>query len=642
MKRALLILSAISISLSLCHCKSESTLAKYTEQKILIVGNSTEPAGLDPHVVTGVIESTILRSMFEGLCLEDPKDETVHRPGAAVSWKPNADFTEWVFELQPNGRWSNGDKVTAEDYVFSYHRILSPKFGAQYASMLYYLVGAEDYNKSHNEKYIIENNPEFADRWQELKSVNFRGDEKIDKAEFEGKKFKDLNKENQMKYGQAYGLNNLDKEILAAIKEDLSLFTWPEKINLETQNAIIDTYIANHGKDFWDEAKVGVTAVDEDTLKINLCYSVPFLPDLLKHYTWHAVPRKVVLEHGGISDKNTKWTEPENIVTNGPFQIKSWKFNYKIEVERNPYYWDKDEVKLNGIIFLPIMNAYTEARMFYNDQLHVTYMLAPELVAYSLKKYPKNTRQETYLGTNFLRFNCKHEALKDINLRKAIAYATDSESLIKYVLKGGECVATGIVPPMGKYENHKNFGYNPAKAKEYLAKTKYAKNPGALEITLLTTDKEGAKNSAEALQAMWKKELGITVVIKQREWASYQTSMSELDYGICSGGWVGDFPDPTTFLDMWKKGDGNNRTGWSSKKFEAKLKEATQSTDPNQRLKVLQEAEAIFMSDMPIIPIFYLTSNYLTHESLKNWNPMITRSQPYKFIDLEASSTPKP
>jgi oligopeptide transport system substrate-binding protein len=156
-----------------------------------------------------------------------------------------------------------------------------------------------------------------------------------------------------------------------------------------------------------------------------------------------------------------------------------------------------------------------------------------------------------------------------------------------------------------------------------------------LQITLLTTDKEGAKIAAEALRAMWKKQLGIEVQIEQREWASYQTRMSELDYGISTGGWIGDFPDPTTFLDMWKKGDGNNRTGWSSEEYEAKLYQAEKSKDATERLKLLQEAEAIFMSDMPIIPIFYYTSNYLTHESVKNWHPMITRSQPYKFIDLE-------
>ncbi len=635
MKHALQALYFLTITLSLCHCKSESSLDNYTREKKLILGNSNEPSGLDPQVVTGVIESNILRSMFEGLCVEDPLDPSVHRPGAASSWTPNADFTEWIFNLQTNGKWSDGKPVTAHDFVFAYHRILSPSFGAKYASMLYYMEGAEDYNKRHNDKYLIENNSEYAGRWEELKTINFRGDEEVDMSVFEKTEFEDLSKEDKIKFIKGSGLNKIGESELKAIIEDSTLFAWPENIDAPTQQAILKTYLSHAGKDMWDMAKVGVAAVDDYTLKINLRSPIPFLPDLTKHYTWFAVPEHTVLQYGTISERRTKWTEPENLVSNGAFKMKTWKFNYKIEVHQNPYYWDIDNVKLNGIIFLPISNQYTEARMFYNDQLHVTYALAPELIEYSKEKHPKSTRQETYLGTNFLRFNHNQEGLDDLNVRKAIAYATDSESLIKYVLKGGQQVATGIVPPMGNYKAKGELSYDPVKAKAYLAKTKYAENPGALKITLLTTDKEGAKTVAEALQAMWLEQLGIDVKIEQREWGSYQTRMSELDYGIATGGWIGDYPDPTTFLDMWKKGDGNNRTGWSSEAYEAKLSEAEIAKDPTTRLQLLQDAEALYMSEMPIIPLYWYTSNYLVHQSVKNWHPMIMKSQPYKFIDLE-------
>ncbi|MGJ8657135.1 MAG: peptide ABC transporter substrate-binding protein [Akkermansiaceae bacterium] len=635
MKRVIQLISYLTISFSLCYCKSESTLDNYTKEKILIVGNSNEPAGLDPQVVTGVIESTIIRATNEGLCVEDPVDATIHRPGAASSWTANEDYTEWVFKLQKDGKWSDGEPVTAEDFVFSYHRMLSPSFGAKYSSMLYYMEGAEDYNKDHRDIYLVKNSDEFKDSWEELKEINFRGAEGIDLKQFESKDFADLSKEEKITYIKGSGLNRIEKPVLTAVKDDTSLFTWPENVETEMQQAVLRTYLANHGKDLWDLAGVGITAIDDHTIKINLRSSILFLPDLTKHYTWYPVPKHVVLQHGTISERRTKWTEPENFVSNGPFKMKTWKFNYKIEVDRNPYYWDYDSVKLNGVVFLPISNTYTEARMFYNDQLHTTYSLAPELIEYSAKNFPQNTRQETYLGTNFLRFNNNQEGLDDINVRKAIAYATDSESLIKYVLKGGQQVATGIVPPMGKYDTTRDFGYDPEKAKEYLAKTKYADNPSDLKIILLTTDKEGAKTVAEALQAMWLQELGIDVKIEQREWASYQTRMSKLDYGIATGGWIGDYPDPTTFLDIWKKGDGNNRTGWSSQAYEDKLKQAEKATDPLDRIQKLQEAEAIYMNDMPIVPLYWYTSNYLHHESVKNWHPKIMKNQPYKFIDLE-------
>jgi oligopeptide transport system substrate-binding protein len=635
MKRALQLFSSLAITFGLCHCESKSSLDTYTEKKILVIGNSNEPSGLDPHMVTGVLESNILRALFEGLCLEDPLNGSKSKPGSAASWTSNEDFTEWVFKLQPDGKWSDGKPVTADDYVFSYHRILSPSLGAKYASMLHYIEGAEEYNKKHNEIYLIKNSDEFKDEWETLNGINFRGDESIKKKQFEGTDFTDLTQDNQKKYIQAYGLNKLSEDILNAIKKDSSLFSWPEEVNSASRVAILAKYISNEGEDLWNLANVGVIAIDDYTLKIKLKVPVPFLPDLTKHYTWFAVPKHVILKHGKISVPNTKWTDPENLVSNGPFRLKTWKFNYKIEAERNPHYWDLDALKLNGIVFLPISNAYTETRMFYNDQLHITYALPSEMIEYSEKNYPQYIRQETYLGTDFIRFNNTQEELTDINLRKAFAYAIDSKSLIKYVLKGGEKVATGITPPMGEYQAVNATEYNPEKAKEYFAKTKFANNPQDLKVVLLTVQKDSAKTLAEALHSMWSKTLGVEVKIEQREWTSYQDSMSNLDYGIVTGGWVGDYPDPTTFLDMWKKGDGNNRTGWSSEAFEAKLKEAAITKDPLGRLKTLHEAESIMMKDMPIAPICWKTSNYLVHKSVKNWNPMIMKNQPYKFIDLE-------
>ncbi len=635
MKHVSHLFTCLLITFFFCQCKSETSLDAKTKDKILIRGNSVEPSGLDPQVVTGVIESNIIRAMFEGLCVEDPVDATIHRPGAAASWTANEDFTEWIFKLQPEGKWSDGKSLTTEDFVFAYRRILNPSFGAKYASMLHYIEGAEDYNKSHNEIYLIKNNPDFKDRWEELKGINFRGDEEVELGQYEGTDFSDLSRAEKENYLKGFGLNQLGKEALLALQDDPNLFEWSADIDNATKNSILSIYVANQGEDMWDLANVGVTAIDDYTLKINLRSPIPFLPDLSKHYTWYPVPKHVILEHGTLAQRRTKWTEPENLVSNGAFKMKTWLFNYKIELDRNPHYWDRDTVKLNGVVFLPISNLYTEARMFYNDQLHITYSLAPELIEYSQEKFPENARQETYLGTNFLRFNNNQDELKDPNLRKAFAYATDSESLIKYVLKGGQQVATGIVPPMGKYTATDGLKFDPVLAKEYLSKTKFANNPADLKITLLTTDKEGAKTLAEALQSMWLEHLGIDVKIEQREWASYLTRMSKLDYGIATGGWVGDYPDPTTFLDIWKKGDGNNRTGWSSKAYEDKLGEAALIKDPLERIKVLQQAEAIYMEEMPIIPLYWYTSNYLLHKSVKNWEPMILNNQPYKFIDLE-------
>ncbi len=521
-------------ALAMLGCKGEPPIDAYTEKKILILGNSTEPQGLDPQIVTGVIESNIIRALFEGLCVEHPSKQGVHLPGAAEHWQANDDFTEWTFHLRRDGKWSDGTPVSAEDFLFSYQRILHPDFGADYASMLYYILGAEAYNKG------------------------------------------------------------------------------------ETT----------------DFSTVGVSAPDAYTLKVKLKASIPFLPDLTKHYTWYPVPKHIILKHGKMQQRNTPWTEPENLVSNGAFMLKDWRLNDYIHAVRNPHYWDKQTVKLNGIRFLPISNQYTEARMFFNQQLHATYGLAPEMIEYAANKYSQYLRQETYLGTNFIRFNVTDPLLDDLRVSKALALSIDSQAIITHILKGGQKPAYGMVPPTDDYQTPKAVSFDPVRAKELLEQAGYGGN-NKLRITLLSTDREVSKRLSEAYQDMWKKHLGAEVSIEQREWKTYLSRMSGLDYQLALGGWIGDYPDPTTFLDMWKTGDGNNRTGWSNKDYEALLAKAEQTKDPEARLRILELAEALFLSEMPIIPVYWYTTNYLLHTAVKGWHPLLLNNHPYKFVDLE-------
>jgi len=520
--------------LALIGCKGEPPIDSYTEKKILVLGNSTEPQGLDPQIVTGVIESNIIRALFEGLCVEHPSKQGVHLPGVAEAWQANDDFTEWTFYLRKDGKWSDGKPLTAEDFLFSYQRILHPDFGADYASMLYYIKGAESYNKG---------------------------------------------------------------EI----------------------------------KDF---SRVGVSAPDTYTLKISLKASIPFLPDLTKHYTWYPVPKHIILKHGKMEQRNTPWTEPDKIVSNGAFVLKQWRLNDYIQTKKNPCYWDKDTVQLQGIRFLPISNQYTEARMFFNQQLHATYGLAPEMIEHAKDKYSKYLRQETYLGTNFIRFNVTDPLLMDLRVRQALALAIDSEAIITHILKGGQKPAYGMVPPTDDYRTPHVVSFDPIRAKKLLEEAGYTGNK-KLRITLLSTDREVSKRLSEAYQDMWKKHLGAEVSIEQREWKTYLSRMSGLDYQLALGGWIGDYPDPTTFLDMWKTGDGNNRTGWSNKDYELLLAEAEQTRNPSARLRILEQAESLFLSEMPIIPVYWYTTNYLLHTSVLGWHPLLLNNHPYKFVDLE-------
>jgi oligopeptide transport system substrate-binding protein len=535
--RIINVLCLLAAALLAGACKeSETAVARATRNGILLMGNTAEPRGLDPHIVSGVLENNIIRGLFEGLVVEHPSKDGVALPGMAESWKATdpENPTQWNFFLRKDAVWSDGTPLTSEDFLFAFERILTPALGSEYSFMLYYIIGAEDFHKG--------------------KTTDF--------------------------------------------------------------------------------STVQVSAPDLHTLRVNLRAPIPFLPEITKHYTWFPVPKHVILENGKADNRFNPWTKPENIVSNGAFVLKSWRLNDHIEIKKNTRYWDADNVALNGIRFLPISNSYTEDRMFYNDQLHITYTIAPDLIGYSREHFPEMTRNELYLGTYFIRCNVANGPLKDVRVRKALSMAIDQQSIIDYVTMGNQSPAAGIVPPFGGYDSPGDIKFDPQSAAKLLADAGYPQGEGLPKIKFLTTDRESAKRLGETLQAMWKEHLGINISIQQMEWTSYLNSMMEKQYDLAAGGWIGDYMDPLTFLDMWIKDGGNNRTNWSNEEFEALLLKAEKTADPAERYRILGQAEALFLDARPILPVYWYTRNYLIHTDVKGWHPLLLDNHPYKFMKL--------
>lgn len=605
---------------------------------ILIMGNSGEPKGLDPHIVSGVLESNIIRSLFEGLVEAHPSQDGIAMPGVAEKWYPVNPIRpdEWVFELRKNAQWSDGQPLTADDFLFSFRRLLTPALASDYSFMLYYIKDAEPYHKSQRSYLLFRKDANFTkDLWASLKNVDFGPNEEAEKGSF-----------------NFIGLDRLNINKLENLIKMPSLFEWPENVSPEIQRSLIMKNLnfekndrgnlkKEELKDLWELIQFGATAPDPHTLRVKLNSPIPFLPEITKHYTWYPVPMHAVLKHGKIGDRFTDWTKPDNLVSNGAFVLKSWKFNDHIEVTRNPLYWDKENVGINGVRFLPITDLYTEDRMYYDEQMHVTYTIASELIEYSRENYPEHVRSELYLGTYFIRTNVSNKPFTDPRVRLAFSLSLNQKSLIDNVLKGGQKPAAGLVPPFGDYPTSAVVTFNPELARKLLAEAGYPGGKGLPDIEFLTTDKESSKRVAEALQAMWKEHLGATIKIKQMEWTSYITAMFEKDYDLATGGWIGDYMDPLTFLDMWMKDVGNNRTGWHNMEFEEILGEAAQAGDPTKRYALLAKAEALFLKERPILPVYWYTRNYLLHPDVKGWNPLLLDNHPYKFLRLEPESAKK-
>ncbi len=508
------------------------------EQQIYHHGNGSEPQGIDPHIVTGVPEHHILISLCEGLTIPNPNPtgSDGYIPGTAESWTISDDGKEYIFKLNKNAKWSNGDPVTADDFVWSWKRILTASLGSQYPDMLYYLVGAYEYH-----------------------------------------------------------------------------------------NGEIDNF---------DE--VGVKALDSHTLKVNLKNPTPFFIGLLSHYSTWPVHKETVLKHGDIDDRNGEWTRPGNFVCNGPFQLKTWELNNKIVVEKNPHYYDASMVRLNEIHYYPVSNVMTEDRMFRAGQLHLTSSMPTQKCPIYIEEKNPNLKIDPYMGTYFYRINTENETLSDVRVRKALAYSIDRQLLVDKVTQCGQIPAYSFTPPGSNgYQPSTEIPYDPILAKQLLAEAGYSSDNPFPKLEILFNTNEGHRKVALAIQQMWQNELGIEVELVNQDWKVYLSREMVGDFQISRAGWIGDYEDPNTFLDLMRPNRGNNKTGWENMDFDALVEEANTINDQDKRYELLNEAEKILIDNMPIIPLYTYVRVYQLSPDVKGFNPHILDHHHPKFIYLE-------
>jgi oligopeptide transport system substrate-binding protein len=498
------------------------------------MGNGAEPMSLDPHLVTGVPENKIISSLVEGLIAYHPTDADEPEPGVAEAWEHDGDYTVWRFRLRENARWTNGDPVTAGDFVYSWQRILSPALGSQYAEML----------------YVIRNARAF-----------------------------------------------------------------------------------HHG-DIQDFGQVGVRAIDDRTLEVTLAGSTPHFLTMLKHYSFYPVNPRAVEQFGGMTERQNRWSTVENYVGNGPFRLAQWTTNQIIRVEKNPTYWDAGRVQLNEIHFFPIENVNSEETAFRAGRLHVTNTVSPDRIPSFRESMPDQLRIDPYLGTYFFRLNVTRAPLNDPRVREALNLAVDRQLLVDRVAQGGQTPATGFTPAgLDDYQALDRVQFNPERARQLLAEAGFPGGRGFPRKEILINTSEAHRKIAEAIQAMWRQHLGIDVGIYNQEWKVYLDSQSNLDYDISRAGWIADYPHPMTFLEIFTTGNGNNDTGWSNANYDTLIRQA-QAGSPEERLRLMRQAETILMTELPVVPIYWYTRTYLLDPRVQGWNPTLLDNRPYKYVSF--------
>jgi len=500
--------------------------APAVDKVVFRIANGAEPESLDPHQIQGVPEHRIYETIFEGLIIYDPVTAD-GIPGLAESWTVSDDGYQYTFKLR-DAVWSDGVKITAQQVVDSWLRVLAPETASPYAWFpAMFLEGAEEYNEGLAGKEVV-----------------------------------------------------------------------------------------------------GIRALDDKTFQMDLIGPLPYAVGALAHYSFAVVPLHAIEKYG------KDWILPENFVGNGPYVLKEWSPQSRIVAVKNDKYWDADKVKLDEVVFYPIDDNTTAYNMYLNGEIDwLTNIPLDQLDAASLRR---DYHRAPQVATYYYVFQTEKAPFDDARVRKALSIAFDRQALVDQVVRGGQIPAWGIVPEMAGYASLGEPVYDVALARRLLAEAGYPNGVGFPKTSILYNTDSGHKAIAEYLQQEWKNNLNITLELENQEWATYLSSRNAGDFQVSRAGWVGDYQDPNTFLDMFITGAGMNGGRYSNEVFDVLIKEAA-TMSGSDRMEVLMTAEDILINeDQAVMNIYYYTTNNLVDTSKwGGWHANTMDYHPTKDIYLK-------
>ncbi len=392
----------------------------------------------------------------------------------------------------------------------------------------------------------------------------------------------------------------------------------------------------NKGQGAWED--VGVRVLGERCLQLELAGPTPHLLQLLLHFTWVALPAHHIEANGGMLDRRSRWAQLGNWVGNGAYVLAGHRVNDHLHVSANPHYWRAAEVKNRGIRFLPVVNGYTETRMFFNGKLHITNNVPPELLEMARARGGEAYHQDSYYCTIFYRLNTTRPPLTDLRVRRALSLAIDREALVSRVVRGAGKPAFSFTPPGAGYraggveQGAGTQAEREAEARRLFAEAGYEGGKGFPVLELMTTSRDVQRVMAETIQAMWQQVLGIHVDIRSCEWTAYKAAQQNMDYDISSSSWSGDYLDPATFVELWGSSSGNNCTGWGSAACDAALAAARRSPELAERQTCLAQAENDMLAGQPVIPLYWSDRTYLKAPGVRGWFPLLLDNHPLDAV----------
>jgi oligopeptide transport system substrate-binding protein len=548
---------------------------------------------LDPQKMSHQQDIRLGRAIYETLVVADAEHGGV-RAGAAERWDVSPDGLHWTFHLRSDARWSNGDAVQAQDFAAAWQRAMLPDFASDYVGFVADIAGAQELG--------------------EFRTAQLAQYAKLDIADRAEARAQEL---------------------------------WSAAMTKAREVVAIKT-------------------PDDRTIELTLRRRVPYWLSVIAFPVMAPVHQATVERFSGFdltSGRRTidpAWTKPGNLVCNGPLMVQDWRYKRRMRLVRNPFHWDHSLQTVNSIDILPIEDNNTAVLAFdaggadWVSDVRVGYKveLAEQAARYvqhhraqydalrvagasideALAALPepvagerRNVHVVQNFGTDFYSFNCRptlagggFNPFADARVRRAFALAVDKQALADRVIRVGEPVAHTLVPPNGVvgYKTPTGLGHDVVLARKELAEAGWAdrNGDGKLELAdgtvfptvdlLYSTGSPRYRDLSLAMADMWRNELGVQVELTSKDSKFMKDDLRSGNFMIARGGWYGDYPDPTTFLDLCRTGDGNNDRGYSNTAFDGLLDRAAAEADPAQRLAILADAERLVTEvDMPILPI---------------------------------------
>lgn len=604
---------------------------------------------LDPARATGSVEGRILFELFEGLLRMMPEGEPdpetglqplSAQPGMAASYEVSPDNKRYTFRLRDDIRWTNGEPITSQDFAFSWQRVLHPGTASEYAFHLHSVPFARAYNlgiveigdrvevELHDRPgdtdtvSSVQNFPRGTIRYGTLREIR-KPPEPTDEQ-----KKKDKNAESDWQTQWVYEI-----DIASALPD--GTIDWDGETVRQTFSSAVNPKLGDDDTQRSHMVLVafdklgGLETPDDRTFIVNLKDPIPYFPNVVAFYTLFPVNRDCIETHG-----NPNWTKAENIVTNGPYKLQFRRLRDRVRLAKNEDYYAADNVSIKSVDFLALEGQNTALNMYETGQLHwVT--SPPESVLEVLAE-----REDFYtapmLTVYFYRMNVAKPPLDNVLVRQALALAIDREEIVEEVLKMGQLPATTVVPPgLAGYTSAEGIKPNVARARELLAEAGFPGGRGFPRLTVLYNTHDAHRSIAEVIQQQLQNNLNVSIELQNMEWGSFLDKVQQTDYQIARAGWIGDYPDPNTFLDMWMTGNPQNNTNWSNLKYDQLVRDAARETDPAERLEMLRQAEQIWVDELPAIPIYFYTSLNVVKPNVKGFSPTLQDLHPLQLLRIE-------